>query len=188
MSTNSLKNLYEKIPKGIKYAFSPVFIRLMVKNKEFTKTFNELDKFEKMTEAEKKVYQFSRLKETLVYAYKFVPYYKRLFDKYGFNPEKMKDFSDIEVLPILEKNEAVNLGEQLYSTEPKLKYYKTFTGGSSGKALTVMLDKASIYRERACVCHYLSKLGYNLLKSKTVAFWGHNKDSDYYYSPLKNEI
>ena len=32
-ATNSLKVIYEKIPKTVKYAFSPVFIRLMVKNK-----------------------------------------------------------------------------------------------------------------------------------------------------------
>jgi len=51
-----------------------------------------------------------------------------------------------------------------------------------------MLDKDSVYRERACVTHFLSKFGYDPLKTKTVAFWGHNKDEDYYYSPLKNEI
>ena len=38
MSTNGLKKIYEKIPKGIKYAFAPIFISLMVKNKEFIKT------------------------------------------------------------------------------------------------------------------------------------------------------
>ena len=46
MSTNGLKKIYEKIPKGIKYAFAPIFISLMVKNKEFIKTWNELDQFE----------------------------------------------------------------------------------------------------------------------------------------------
>jgi phenylacetate-coenzyme A ligase PaaK-like adenylate-forming protein len=100
----------------------------------------------------------------------------------------MKDFSDLKKLPLLEKSDAVNMAEKMYSMESNLKYYKTFTGGSSGKALTVMLDQKSIYRERACVCHYLAKLGYDPLKTKTVAFWGHNKDADYYYSPLKNEI
>lgn len=80
------------------------------------------------------------------------------------------------------------LEDKLYSDDVKLGYYKTFTGGSSGQALTVMLDKDSVYRERACVTHFLSKFGYDPLKTKTVAFWGHNKDEDYYYSPLKNEI
>ena len=68
-------------------------------------------------------------------------------------------------------------------------YYTTYTDGSSSRALTVLLDKSTIYRERVCVCHYISKLlGYNPLKTKTVYFIGHNEGVDFYYSQLKNEI
>ena len=61
-ATNSLKVIYEKIPKTVKYAFSPVFIRLMVKNKEFIKTWKELDEFEKLSEKEQEKEQFKKLK------------------------------------------------------------------------------------------------------------------------------
>lgn len=188
MSTNGLKKIYEKIPKGIKYAFAPIFISLMVKNKEFIKTWNELDQFEASSKEEQEKIQLDKLKEILIYAYENVPYYKEIFDKQNFDPKKMKSLEDIKVLPLLEKSDAVSLEDRLYSKDDTLKYYKTFTGGSSGQALTVLLDKDSIYRERACVTHFLSKFGYDPLKTKTVAFWGHNKDEDYYYSPLKNEI
>lgn len=187
-ATNSLKVIYEKIPKTVKYAFSPVFIRLMVKNKEFIKTWKELDEFEKLSEKEQEKEQFKKLKNILIYSYEHVPYYRALFDSLSFNPKKMDNLSDIKELPLLEKSDAVALEDKLYSDDVKLGYYKTFTGGSSGQALTVMLDKDSVYRERACVTHFLSKFGYDPLKTKTVAFWGHNKDEDYYYSPLKNEI
>lgn len=188
MNANSLKAIYEKLPKSIKYFFAPWFIRLMVKNKEFVRTWKELDAFEEMSSVSQKEQQLIKLKDILTYAYFHVPYYRTLFDKYGLVPGQVKALSDIEVLPLLEKADAVELGNQLYSIEENLKYYKTFTGGSSGQALTVLLDKDSVYRERACVCHYLSKLGYDPLHTKTVAFWGHNKDEDYYYSPMKNEI
>ena len=186
--TDTLKNVYEKIPKGVKYAFGPVFIRFMVKNKTFVQTWKELDQFDRMNADEKKAYQLKALKETLAYAYEHVPYYRRVFDECGFDPKAVKSLSDIQRLPLLEKNQAVAAGSDLYSTDKKLAYYKTFTGGSSGQALTVLLDKASIYKERAVVTHFLSKFGYDPLRTRTVAFWGHNKDQDYYYSPLKNEI
>jgi len=185
---NFIKVLYEKVPKGIKYAFSPIFIRLMVYNPEFKKTWNELDSFEKLTVEEKKKKQLEKLKNAMIYAYNNVPYYKEIFNRASFNPKTMQKVDEIKALPILEKADAVHIGEKLYSEEKNLKYYKTFTGGSSGQALTVLLDRDSIYRERACVVHYLSQLGYDPLKTRTVAFWGHNKDENYYYSPLKNEI
>ena len=186
--TNTLKTVYEKIPKGVKYAFAPLFIRFMVKNKTFIQTWNDLDSFERMTDQQKKEYQLKALRETLEYAYQHVPYYRRVFDRSGFNPSQVKDLVDIQRLPLLEKHEAIAAGNDLYSDDERLSYYKTFTGGSSGQALTVLLDKASIYKERAVVTHYLSKFGYDPLRTRTVAFWGHNKDQDYYYSPLKNEI
>lgn len=186
--TNSLKGLYEKIPKGVKYAFSPAFIRTMVWNPVFQKTWKELDAFERMSESDRKAWQLNTLRQTLIYAYDHVPYYKRVFDKCGFDPRALVSLADMERLPLLEKDEAIAAGEELYSTDAHLAYYRTVTGGSSGKALTVLLDKESIYKERAVVTHTLSKYGYDPLRSKTVAFFGHNKDQDYYYSPLKNEI
>lgn len=68
-ATNLLKEVYKKITKGLKFAFAPIFIRLMVKNGAFIKTWNELDVFENKNEIQKEQIQFARLKETLLYAY-----------------------------------------------------------------------------------------------------------------------
>ncbi|MDY5177783.1 hypothetical protein SM192_14175 [Lactococcus lactis] len=163
--TNNLKDLYERIPKGVKFVFAPIFIRLMVKNKEFQHTWKQLDYFESLSESQKREFQLNSLKKVLQYAYDNVPYYRSLFDEYDFKPSQFRDFSDLKILPFLEKAEAIQAGKTIYSTDEKLKYYKTFTGGSSGQALTVLLDKSSIYRERACVTHFLSKFGYDPLKT-----------------------
>lgn len=128
------------------------------------------------------------MRNTLIYAYENVPFYREKFDKVGFTPYDFRSFEELESLPILDRQEAIKAGSELFSTEENLSYYETFTGGSSGQALRVLLDKSSIYKERAFVCHYLASLGYDPLRTKTVALFGHNKDSDYYYSPLKNEI
>lgn len=187
MNCSSVKKLYECMPKKIKFLLSPIFIRVIINNPIYQKTIHELDEFEKLSYTEKKEKQLLILRETLIYAYNNVPYYKEKFDEVRFNPVKMNDITDIAKIPLLTKDMAIEAGESIYSTE-KINYYESVTGGSSGRALNVMLDKDSIYKERAFINHYLRKYGYNPKTTKTLAFFGHNKDQDYYYSPLKNEI
>lgn len=187
MNYNKIKQIYEKTPKQIKFAFAPFFIKTITSNSVYKATFDSIVEYEKSSENEKKAKQFELLKNTLVYAYKNVPYYKEIFDKVEFDPETMKEAIDIKKIPLLTKEIAIEVGEELYSRE-KINCYESVTGGSSGRALKVLLDKDSIYKERAFTNHFLGKYGYNLRKTRTLAFWGHNKDHDYYYSPLKNEI
>ena len=187
MNYNFIKKIYEMLPKQVKFLFSPFFIRAITGNPIYKETMQALDEFEKMSANEKKEKQFELLKQTLIYAYENVPYYKKQFDIVGFNPKNMQSTSEIERIPILTKDAAIEAGESIYSNE-KINCYESVTGGSSGRALKVMLDKDSIYKERAFTNHFLGKYGYDLKKTRTLAFWGHNKDEDYYYSPLKNEI
>lgn len=187
MNYNSIKKIYEVMPKQIKFLLSPFFIRTITGNSIYKETMEALEQFELLSESEKKAKQFELLKDTLIYAYENVPYYKKLFDSVDFNPQKMQSVSEIEQIPLLTKDAAIEAGESIYSTE-KINCYESVTGGSSGRALKVILDKDSIYRERAFTNHFLGKYGYDLKKTRTLAFWGHNKDEDYYYSPLKNEI
>lgn len=187
MNYNSVKKIYEVMPKQIKFLLSPFFIRTITGNSIYKETMETLEQFELLSESEKKAKQFELLKDTLVYAYENVPYYKKLFDSVDFNPQKMQSASEIEQIPLLTKEAAIEAGKSIYSTE-KINCYESVTGGSSGRALKVILDKDSIYRERAFANHFLGKYGYDLKKTRTLAFYGHNKDEDYYYSPLKNEI
>ena len=188
MNANTLKLFYEKMPKGVKFFLSPLFIRAMVDNKIFKETLDEIKHFESLEENARRMEQLDKLKKTLVYAFENVPFYRERFNEAGFNPYSVSGFEDVRRIPILEKQEAIKAGDSILSTEGSLDFYETFTGGSSGQALKVLLDKASIYRERAYVCNFLSKFEYDPKRSKTVALFGHNKDKDYYYSPLKNEI
>lgn len=187
MNTNAIKQLYEKMPKGIKYLLAPVFIRTVTNNPIYKATYAELDQFQSLSEEEQAARQFELLKETLIAAYDSVPFYKQRFDSVGFDPRNMKAAEEITVIPLLTKDQAIEADESIYSTA-NISYFESFTGGSSGRALKVLLDQASIYKERAFANHNLARFGYDPLKSRTLAFWGHNKDDDYYYSPIKNEI
>lgn len=188
MGANNLKKIYENMPRGIKFAFAPLFVRAMTGNPVFKKTWESIDEFEQADSSKREQMQLEKLRCTLKYAYENVPFYRQRFDEAGFDPYAIAGLQDIAKLPLLEKAEAIDAGDAMYSTDESLDFYETFTGGSSGQALRVLLDKSSIYAERAFVCHFLSRFGYDPRKTRTVALFGHNRDADYYYSPLKNEI
>lgn len=187
MNYDGVKKMYEHMPKKLKYALSPIFIRLVVENATFKRTFLELNKFEHLSAAEQNQKQFKLLKDTLIYAYEHVPYYKKLFNQVNFDPFRMQKAEELKKLPLLTKDMAIEAKEQMYSDE-NINYFESLTGGSSGRSLKVLLDKDSIYKERAFINQYLAKFGFNPKKSRTLAIMGHNKGEDYYYSPLKNEM
>lgn len=161
MSGDALKKFYEKIPTGMKSAFAPLFVRAMVDNRVYRETWEELESFEVMSTEEKREFQLLKIRAQLEYAYSHVPYYKSLFGEFGVDLSA----SDIEVelakLPLLEKSDAIAAGDTLYSTDAGLSYFETFTGGSSGQALRVLLDKDSVYRERAFACYGYAKHGFD---------------------------
>lgn len=187
MSFDALKNLYEKMPNKIKYILSPVFVRVLTDNPLYKKTRHELDEFIKLDKQRQQELQFKKLKETLIYAYQHIPYYKDIFEKAGFEPSEMEYAQEIEKLPILTKDTAASMGDILYSDED-IAYYTAYTGGSSGKALKCLLDRDSYYKERAFFANFMVPLGYDPKKSRTVSFYGHNKGIEYYFSPIKADI
>lgn len=187
MKFDIIKKIYEKIPMKIKYLFLPIFVRVIADNPTFKATCNELKLFDTMSELEKEQIQFQKLKEMLVYAGKYVPYYRNMFAQNNFDPEKMCSFEELKKIPILTKKEIFEAGERFYSEE-EVPYYTAYTGGSSGKALKCLLDKDSYYKERAFFTHFLEPLGYDPKKSRTVSFYGHNKGKEYYFSPIKADI
>ncbi len=187
MKTEKLKSLYENMPKGIKKLFSPLFVKAMIRNPAFKSTYDGLVSFENKSLEEQKEIQFQKLKEKCVYAFNHTEYYRELFNGAGLDPGSLTCFEDLSSLPLTDKYIAQEQGSRLYSDE-NIPCYEGHTSGSTGKVFKVLLDKESVYKERAVVCRYMEKFGYDIKRTRTLAFWGHNKDADYYYSPLKNEI
>jgi phenylacetate-coenzyme A ligase PaaK-like adenylate-forming protein len=80
MNLNQLKKLYTVSPKFVKqlYALIPYDAR---NGKEYRKW----KRFLANPPADTKSYQMQKLKETLVYAYENVPFYKELYDGAGID-------------------------------------------------------------------------------------------------------
>ena len=109
---------------------------------KFYPTYKKLIKNQWKTYEELKEEQEKRLRYMIDFAYRNVPYYRKLFDNLKLSPEDIKKVEDLEKLPILTKEiikqnwddfKPVNLN--------KMKYYEGATGGSTGTPFKYRLSK-----------------------------------------------
>ena len=76
--------------------------------------------------------QLKKLKKSLIYSYENIPFYKKCFDQYKFNPYVFSNQSQLEVLPILTKD-IINDNIEMFKTiKPVYGCKVATTGGSTG--------------------------------------------------------
>jgi phenylacetate-CoA ligase len=123
--------------------------------------------------------QLHLLKDLLCNAAQNVPYYRKLFVDYGFNPTKLQCLEDIRVLPYLTKGIVKdNLNDFIATNIPKKELVTVMTSGSSGIPLTIYHTKESKEIGYAFNLHLLDRVGFTP-KSKTVVFqWRNIKMGD----------
>lgn len=182
-----LKKLNQKMPDRLKSIFAPLIRKQLVGNPIFLEQYSLLDTADSQSEKENKSQQLELLKICLTRAYENVPYYKELFDKCDFSPYAFSDFGQIEKIPFLEKETIQRRFSDLVDDTCE-DFYEATTGGSSGIATCVSLDRASIYKERAFIYHFWSKFGYNYTKSKLATFRGIPGKKNTKLNPLYGEI
>ncbi len=89
-------------------------------------------------------HQFDLLRELLIHCRDNVPFYRELFKKHSFDPDKMTQFKDIEKIPVLTKDIIRNNFEKFKADnfDEYVPRTKT-TGGSTGQPITVYNDYLS---------------------------------------------
>src|ERR1035437_4125162 len=188
MNKHFLKSIRDKMPESLKYVTAPFFRIKLIKNKEFCKYYNLLERREVISSERIKEYQLSQTKGILVYSYQNVPYYTELFNKINFKPEKLNSFDDIKIIPFLTKEIIRENFDKLISTK-KVKggYYSTTTSGTTGEPLKLLLDYDSFFRENAFIYYFRKKLGYQF-EDRLVTFRGIEFGKKFWrYNPINNE-
>ncbi len=101
---------------------------------------------------ELELYQLEQLKLLLKDCYKYVPYYKQLFDRIDFDVDSVQNVKDIKAIPYMDKNTAINNRERLISTKyPKRALVLEKTSGTTGECLQFYISKQALQREYAFV-------------------------------------
>ncbi len=107
----------------------------------------ELRRSQWWTPAEFAVHQIMELRNHLLHAYQVAPYYKRLFDAYGFRPQDIESLADLRKLPVLTKeNVRANPNDFLAGGKPNRRWNAFFTSGTTGSPLALWSSRRSFSR------------------------------------------
>jgi phenylacetate-CoA ligase len=95
------------------------------------------------------------------HAFLHVPYYRRLAADLNLRPQDVRSPEDLRRLPLLERDTlAARAGELISETTPRRRLLVQSTGGTSGRPLSVTVDRAvTLQRERAFWDAFLARFG-----------------------------
>jgi phenylacetate-CoA ligase len=103
------------------------------------------------------------LRKSIGFSYEFVPYYKNLFTHLKLNPEDIRSKKDLEVLPILTKQEIKDKFDQFTPLNlVDQKYFDNVTSGSTGNPLKYRFSKFDRLLGGCLVYRGWSLAGYEL--------------------------
>lgn len=101
-----------------------------------------------------------KLRRMVLHCYRTVPYYKRLFDDGGINPENIKYLDDLKALPILTKAEVMShLGDFISSDYKDFRLMTDSTSGSTGSSLIYTILPENMAEIWAVWWRYRHRLG-----------------------------
>ncbi len=153
-----LAPIWGVLPPGLKYG------------KQYRKKFLLLKKTQYWSSEQLENYQDKKLRNLLEYAYKYVPYYKELFDTIKYNPGSSDWKDEFYKIPFLSKEAITENMHKLVSNEydEKLLSVQT-TGGTTGKQLEFKMLKGSYAAtEFPFVDIIWSRVGYKRQKSRVA--------------------
>jgi len=94
--------------------------------------------------------QAERVRATVEYAYRHVPYYRETMRKLGLVPADLRGAADLARLPLIERADLQRDPEYFASAPfPASARILTRSGGSTGKPVTVFRDPASYFADAA---------------------------------------
>lgn len=158
--------------------FLPSFLQTYFHQREM---IDFLKKSETWSKEKWNQYQLNQLNNLLHHCNTHVPYYKSFFKKYDVKIDNIESFEDIKKIPFLTKkdirNHIINLKSQGY---PKKDFEQKMTSGTTGKPLTIYLEK------RVWLAHHLAfnkmymKRGGYRRNEKVVSLLGIKQKSRYH--------
>lgn len=117
--------------------------------------------------------QLEKLRKLLVFAYKYSPYYTRLFDSIGFNPEKITDLTSLESIPPIDKKTLIDHNNEIQSKHKFKSIHFVETSGTSGQVLHFYRNEEWDSCNRASIMRGYSWYGVKPW-DRNGYFWGYN--------------
>jgi phenylacetate-CoA ligase len=114
-------------------------------------------------------FQMSRLREILKHSVTHVPYYRRIFRKVGFDPDQVRSISDLEVVPLLDKDIIrENLTDLLAENVSRARMVYYTTGGTTGQPLGIYGLKGAGGRQKAFIYKLWERVGFQFRQTRAM--------------------
>jgi len=148
----------------------------IVSGRRFLTRLDELNRTQWLSREDLLALQRQKLHRVLAYAYQNVPYYGRLFDQVGFQPDSvLADLGSMRKLPVLTKAIIHEQFDDMLTTEPRRRadLSRLTTGGSTGHPLVFMQDSNFRDYVTADIHRHLGWAGWKLGQVHAY-IWGAN--------------
>lgn len=135
-------------------------------------------------------YQNDKVKEIVVYAGKYVPYYRTLFREIGLDTASFRGIEDLQKIPLLDKETLrTRQNEFIADAVHELDAQIEKTSGSTGTPLTLMIDRHSRANKYAAYARAFRWAGYRPGALRfVIKGLSESKSKPYGYDPLRNMI
>lgn len=156
----------------VKTLFKPLYYRLppsICYGPQFSSTLKLLEESQHWDEGRLIEFQLSKLRRMLKHCATNVPYYRRVFRRLGFDPERIRDISDLRALPLLDKETVrANIKELLAENVPARDRLYYTTGGTSGTPLGIYNLRHSGGRELAFILTQWARVGFRYKHRRAI--------------------
>jgi phenylacetate-CoA ligase len=134
--------------------------------------------------SELKAIQEKKLRAILNYAYRNVPFYRRLFDSVGVKPDDIKTIEDLSKIPIITKSQVKNANKEIIARNIDLNNcVEQATSGSTGNPLMLLFSKEDMPYARASYDIVRIENGFKLFRDVLLTTTGESVTSNKKWYP-----
>ncbi len=149
---------------------------LALRGRELLRYLGQIEKSQWLPREQVDALQLRKLKALLAHAGSHVPYYREIFERRGFQPERIRSAADLSALPVLQKRDIVDRFQDLRSVPEPPDTMPNATGGATGRPLRFLVNGYERVTRSAHLYRNLRWFGWDL-GGRTAYVWGSDVDS-----------
>lgn len=154
------------------------------------KFYRQFQKVATFTKEELAAYQLKHLQRIVAYAYHHVPWYKKAYSAFGFQPEDLKTFDDFYKLPYLTKEIIRDGTPDMFLSDEAEKLGVAFlkTSGTSGVPVQYGFGLGGRAAAYAVTMKAFSEAGYRIGSGQLLIKESHYSNLPFYTNRFTNRV
>ena len=139
IKASTTSNSFDFTGAAIRHVIHPLWAR--VNHPTFASYMREFERNQYLHPDDLRKLQMRRLRQQLIDAYRYVPFYRHRMTQAGLTPLDIRTHEDLRLLPVLTKRDIQDHQDLLVSSNvPPSKRQQNQTGGSTGSPLQFFVD------------------------------------------------